>query len=400
MTINSSVYFFGELSSGYIQYPEDSSSYILGKIISNCKAQTQLVIRRDENLIYYCYIRKLLNNKYVGVSIVINGFYTKNVTKLFPLFENTIEKLATQGSIICFSNEGNIIPCDKTLKEQEEDIDSISSNLSKEFTSIGIMDKLPIVNYAIAKDSIKTLSVTDDENEIARSTYTYGYTYIYKDVDYNTVRVDSYSSILGRVNNENSELKKKNIELKQENQKVRRQKKQFRNVIFLFLILILCCIGLYFLYENLANTQGQLYDANGTIHRQTQVIQKKKEKISYLNNTITSLQGQLENEKNERFSIESKLDKVCSSYPFIVTNCTVSSTEISFDYYTTVEKEITVTLKAVNDRNSEVVTNTHTDTYYKGGGHKSFSFSYSLNSSYYYYVVLIYDGQIIAGKRW
>ena len=239
MTINSSVYFFGELSSGYIQYPEDSSSYILGKIISNCKAQTQLVIRRDENLIYYCYIRKLLNKKYVGVSIVINGFYTKNVTKLFPLFENTIEKLATQGSIICFSNEGNIIPCDKTLKEQEEDIDSISSNLSKEFTSIGIMDKLPIVNYAIAKDSIKTLSVTDDENEIARSTYTYGYTYIYKDVDYNTVRVDSYSSILGRINKENSELRKKNIELKQENQKIKRQKKQFRNVIFLFLILIL-----------------------------------------------------------------------------------------------------------------------------------------------------------------
>ena len=322
------------------------------------------------------------------------------MTKLFPLFENTIEKLATQGSIIRFSNDGNIIPCDKTLKEQEEDIDSIFSNLTKEFTSIGIINKLPIVNYAIAKDSIKTLSVTDEENEITRSTYTYGYTYIYKDVDYNTVRVDSYSSVLGRVNNENSELRKKNIELKQENQKIRRQKKQFRNVIFLFLILILCCFGLYFLYDNLANTQGQLYDANGTIHRQTQVIQKKKEKISYLNNTITSLQGQLENEKNERFNIERKLEKVCSSYPFIVTNCTVSSTEFSFDYYTTEEKEITVTLKAVNDRNSEVVTNTHTDTYYKGGGHKSFSFSYSLNSSYYYYVVLIYEDQIIAGKRW
>lgn len=189
-------------------------------------------------------------------------------------------------------------------------------------------------------------------------------------------------------------------ESKQENQKIRSQKKQFRNVIFLFLILILCCIGLYFLYDNLTNTKDQLYDANGTIHRQTQVIQKKKEKISYLNNTITSLQGQLENEKNERLNIERKLEKVCSSYPFIVTNCTVSSTEFSFDYYTSEEKEITVTLKAVNDRNSEVVTNTHTDTYYKGGGHKSFSFSYSLNSSYYYYVVLIYDGQIIAGKRW
>ena len=67
--MNCSVYIFGELSSGYTQYPEDSSSHILNRLITNCKATTQLVIRRDDNLMYYSYVRKLENNKYVGISI-------------------------------------------------------------------------------------------------------------------------------------------------------------------------------------------------------------------------------------------------------------------------------------------------------------------------------------------
>ena len=53
--MNYSIYIFGKLSSGYTQYPEDSSSIVLKNIYSHCKAPTQIVIHRDENLMYYCY---------------------------------------------------------------------------------------------------------------------------------------------------------------------------------------------------------------------------------------------------------------------------------------------------------------------------------------------------------
>ncbi len=61
---------------------------------------------------------------------------------------------------------------------------------------------------------------------------------------------------------------------------------------------------------------------------------------------------------------------------------------------------MTLTLRAVNERNSEVVSNTHTLTLSKGNGSATLSFARTLDISYFYYVFIIYDGHIVAGKRW
>lgn len=398
--MNCSVYIFGELSSGYTQYPEDSSSHILNRLITNCKATTQLVIRRDDNLMYYSYVRKLENNKYVGIAIAVNGYYIQHIQSLFALFENTIEKLVLQGSIICFSKDGNIIPTQKQLKEQEEDIDSITQNLAKDFNNAGQACKLPPVDYTVAKESVKEFNISDSKRDIVRSSYTYGYTYIYKDNDYNTVKVDSYRSVLSRVNLENVDLKKRNSELHEENQKILRQKKQFKNVILLILLVIGCGVGIYFLYNTLNDTQYQLDEANETIVKKDNTIERKNNKIVSLGNSIDSLKNVVKNEKSKREKAEEILTEICTYNPFIVTKCEVSSSDFSFDYYAPEEKEVSVTLKAVNEKNSEIVSNTHTLTFYKGSGSKKISFRYKLDTSDYYYVVLIYDGKIIAGKRW
>lgn len=398
--MNCSVYIFGELSSGYTQYPEDSSSHILNRLITNCKATTQLVIRRDDNLMYYSYVRKLENNKYVGIAIAVNGYYIQHIQSLFALFENTIEKLVSQGSIICFSKDGNIIPTQKQLKEQEEDIDTITQNLAKDFNNAGQACKLPPVDYTVAKESVKEFNISDSKRDIVRSSYTYGYTYIYKDNDYNTVKVDSYRSVLSRVNLENVDLKKRNSELHEENQKILRQKKQFKNVILLILLVIGCGVGIYFLYNTLNDTQYQLDEANETIVKKENTIERKNNKIVSLGNSIDSLKNVVKNEKSKREKAEEILTEICTYNPFIVTKCEVSSSDFSFDYYAPEEKEVSVTLKAVNEKNSEIVSNTHTLTFYKGSGSKKISFRYKLDTSDYYYVVLIYDGKIIAGKRW
>ena len=398
--MNCSVYIFGELSSSYTQYPEDSSSHILSNLITNCKAATQLIIKREDNLIYYSYIRKLDNNKYIGLSILVNGYYIQNVKDLFSIFEKTLEELVTTGSIVCFSQDGKIVPSQRQLREQEEDIDTISIKLSSEFNNASKSYKLPSVDYSVAKDSIKEYSINDDITNITRSSYTYGFTYIYKDNDYNTVKVDSYRSVLNRISTENIELKKKNTALHEENQKILRKKKQFRNVILLFLVVIGCGIGIYFLYNNLNYTQDQLTEANETIELKNNTIEKKNSKISLLKNSVDSLNKIIKNEREVRNTTEEKLNKICSINPFVVTSFSVSSDAVDFDYEAVEEKEVTVTLKAVNEKNSQIVSSTHTDTYYNGGGTKKMYFSKSLYTSDYYYVVLIYDGKIIAGKRW
>ena len=64
--MNCTVCIFGELSSGYTQYPEDSTSLFFKKLYPLCKATTQIAIHRDNSLMYYCYIRKLKGKKYIG----------------------------------------------------------------------------------------------------------------------------------------------------------------------------------------------------------------------------------------------------------------------------------------------------------------------------------------------
>lgn len=391
------IYFFGTLTSGFSTYPQDHTKKFFSDFVSKSKNVSQIVLHRKDNLLHYGYVRKISNNKYFGICLCVDCIYS-DTKYLFEVFDDVFASMIKKGDILKI-NSAKVIEW-ATLDFVSETV-AITEYSKQIVDLLNISERnslpLPPVNFSVSINDCLDLSLEDSNDKIIDAIKRYSNLYIVKK-ESEIERVNSFHATINRKDDEIGRLNEVINKLKEEKSKISRQKKQFRNVIFLFLILVLCCIGLYFLYDNLTNTKGQLYDANGTIHRQTQVIQKKKEKISYLNHTITSLQGQLENEKNERFNIERKLEEVCSSYPFIVTNCTVSSTEFSFDYYTTEEKEITVTLKAVNDR--EVVTNTHTNTYYKGGGRKSFSFSHSLNSSYYYYVVLIYDGQIIAGKRW
>ena len=329
--MNCSVYIFGELSSGYTQYPEDSSSHILSNLITNCKAATQLVIKREDNLMYYSYIRKLENNKYIGLSILVNGYYIQNIQDLFSIFEKTLEELVTIGSIVCFSNDGKIVPSQRQLREQEEDIDTLSINLSSEFNNAGKSYKLPGVDYSIAKDSIKEYCINDDKRYITRSSYTYGFTYIYKDKDYNTVKVDSYRSVLNRISTENSDLKKINTALHEENQKILRKKKQFRNVILLILTVLACGVGLFFLNVSLNDTKNELINARNDINA-------LNSKVSNLSEELDNTKTQLRITRKERDEAQHKMndlkDKVGSAMPIIITDIQIANTNYSGDIET------------------------------------------------------------------
>ena len=399
--MNYSIYIFGKLSSGYTQYPEDSSSIVLKNLYSHCKAPTQIVIHRDENLMYYCYIRKLGNSRYLGFCIVINGYYLSKIDGLFSLFENTIEKIVTQGVIIHFSEDGTLTTSIDNLRSEEEEVESLTESLRIGFEGLRKISKLlPQTDYSIAKDSIKEHCISDGVQDIVRASYSYGFTYVYKDEDYDTVRMNSYKSVLSKLNQNNINLNKKNKKLQEENTKILRQKKQFTNVFLLISIVIGCGIGLFVLNINLNYTQNQLDNANGTISKKNNLITEKDALISQHKNCIDSLYSLLSTERNLRNIAEDNLTQVCNNYPFIVTSLSISSDAVSFDYYTTEERTITITIKAINVMNSQIVSSTHTDTYYKGGGSKKFYFSRNLYTSDYYYVVLIYDGKIIAGKRW
>jgi len=87
--MNATVYLFGNFNSGYTQYPDDYTSDIFGKFHSNAKSTTQIAIHRNGNLMYYGYIRKLEQDRYLGLCVVLNGLMLTRIDGLFSLFENT-----------------------------------------------------------------------------------------------------------------------------------------------------------------------------------------------------------------------------------------------------------------------------------------------------------------------
>ena len=107
--MNVSVYLFGEFNSGYSQYPDDYASSIFQKFSANAKSTTQIAIHRDGNLVYYGYIRKLQQDRYIGLCVVLNGLILKRIDGLFSLFENTISNLVTNGKLIHFNEHGDLV---------------------------------------------------------------------------------------------------------------------------------------------------------------------------------------------------------------------------------------------------------------------------------------------------
>ncbi len=396
--MNITVYLFGEFSEGYNQYLEDNSSDIFQKITSQAKSKSQVVIHRDGNLMYYVYLRKLENAKYIGLCVVVNGLYISDIDRLFSLFEKTILNIVTKGKILRFNEKGDIVSCVSKLYLSKNEIDSITDELRDGFEQLNpYSKKLPPVNFAVGNDSVASFSKNGDLDKIISSSYSNAYTYISKS---GSDPLNSYQVVIKQLSQDNTRLSKKIQTLESNIKTIQRQKKQIKYVIFLILLVLGCCGGIYFMNENLNNTQNQLDNANDIIdHNRIEIINKNS-KIDSLNTDVYSLQQTCEVERNKRIKAEDNLDKISSIYPFIVTESSVSSSSFNFDYYASEERNVTVTLKAINENTSEVVTNSHNLTFYKGGGTKNLNFNYSLNSNYYYYVVLIYDGKIIAGKRW
>ncbi len=335
--MNATVYLFGEFNSGYSQYPDDYTADIFKQFYAHAKSTTQVAIHRDGNLMYYGYVRKIINGKYIGLCVVLNGLYLNNTDGLFSLFENTISNMVSEGQLIHFSDNGEITTSVDRLYLNKEEIDLLAESLRAGFSRIGPDTKhLPPVSYAIAKDSVKDFSIDDETDDIVKSSYTNGYTYIYKSKNYNTARMNSYRGVLSKIYKENNRLKKENYDLQTENAKIKKQKKQFRNVILLCVLLIGSGIGLYFLKDTLNQAQGQLNQAKENIRSKQEeikekqtVISKQGKEIDKMTEQIENLQYSLSEETNRRMETEKYLeefkDSISSFIPLLINDIQVGN---------------------------------------------------------------------------
>ena len=403
--MNASVYLFGEFNSGYSQYPDDYTSSIFQKFSANAKSTTQIAIHRDGNLVYYGYIRKLQQDRYIGLCVVLNGLILKRIDGLFSLFENTISNLVTNGKLIHFNEQGDLVTCVGKLYLNREEIDLLTESLRAGFKRFEAYSApLPAVSYGTSKDSCKDFVVDDEQEEIIKSSYTNGYTYVYKSKGFNTAQLNSYKGVLSRSYKEKQELAAKLDALEKEHAKTLKHKKQFKYVIIMFVILLGCAIGLFALNDNLNLTRDALSSANETISMLNDSLNVKSVEISNLHDANHELDVRRQAEEYKRIEAESNLEslkkKICDRQPFIVksTSFDFSSGYLRFEYYGMTDVTVNVKVRAYNDEGSSY-SNSSSIYIESGDNSASIFLSRGLDGGKWYSFELLKDNIILGGDR-
>lgn len=213
--MNHSIYIIGDFGSGYTQYPDDFAKIILSKGIDDIKTDTQITLHRDDNLVYYCYYRKLLGGSsprgYIGFSICFNSVYCTDIGAIFNIFERGVTNLAVSGRLIEFSMDGDLLAKVSSLYLQDDEIDRIKASLSNEIVQLSLdsFKNLPPVNYGSANQERHCLfdvaekelpSLIKETNNIV----------IHKDSNYKSSQFTGYAKQLSDLNSINQELLSKN----------------------------------------------------------------------------------------------------------------------------------------------------------------------------------------------
>lgn len=238
--VNNTIYIFGNLNNGYTQYPDNYASEIYQRFFSMANGKSQIVIHRNNDLMYYGYIRKLdQTSQYIGFCVLLNGVIYKNPSALFPIFENAVADLVAIGRIISFNEEGEIVAQVNNLSTEEEEIERISGLIRNSIGDLASQTQpLPPVDYALAIDERKVFSIGDNSDLILEATYKYAYTSIIKDKGSDTRSLSGYKGIIKKNRNEIKTLNQECEELKRKVTTLKNKQRNTKWVLILSLISI------------------------------------------------------------------------------------------------------------------------------------------------------------------
>lgn len=183
--MNSNVYVFGKFGKEYTQYPNDYTKNVYQKFLHGASAQSQMIIHRDGDLMYYGYIRHLdTDGHFIGFSVVLNGVMVCNTDVLFEIFEFAVSELISRNEILTLSYDNVLLPCIEQLSEKAEEVERISVIIQDQLVELeSDMSRLPTATVGPASNSYIKYKYGDDVSVIAKSSMQYGFTYVCKNFD-------------------------------------------------------------------------------------------------------------------------------------------------------------------------------------------------------------------------
>lgn len=292
--MNSTAYIFGNLGSGYTQYPDDSLSVIFRSAIPS--RNSGLFIRRDGSICWCVYRRNLSYEKYIGLAVGFNGVCCNLVKSMFSIYESVVNELAIDGNLIGFAENGEIIPLVERLSMSRTEIEELSRSLCAAFSDLPTtaFSQLPPINYGVGAGEKVEFAETASAHEIKSALENVN------SIDIQTDRKDALFSYAGRLRN----LSSQNEDLKKTLQKMEKQKKR-TTLVTLLVLLIVVILSLFM--EVSVNLNDEIASLRGSVRNLEQVIDEKEDLIEKQKVTIQTKFGEISALKSKLSVTESAL---------------------------------------------------------------------------------------------
>lgn len=337
MKLNFSVSIFGVLGDGFTLYPDDYAKGIYQQFYARSTAPTQIIIHRDDNLMYYGYVRELGEaGQYIGICILLNNVLLTQIDALFSIFEKIISAFTMRGKLLRFTDDGTLTSDVISLADYREEVSEVIAGISLDVENLSnSAQDLPPVNYSIPNGETKSFTINSTSiEEVVQASANYGFTYVYKDHDYDTQDMTSCAGVIRNLKEENTEQKEKITQLEKECKKYKQ--KEIGNYVGCFMILLfICVIGVIALRdrrdglkESLEVEKTKNTELSNEIDRLNYSNTKLSNKIDRLNDSNTELSNEIANLNGDI----DRLTKNLSSYTQVMP-IRITKVEMANKYY-------------------------------------------------------------------
>lgn len=302
--MNCTIYLFGKFGQGITASVNDYTKNFFEEFISKANAPTQIIVHRSGDIINYGYVRKIENNHLFGVCMQINGQYISATDKLFDTFENIVANCAVKGDILFLNKQGNIEATTSNLLDKPEEVERVIANCHSEILKLSSdCSDLPAIDYSTTDFDNNYFKENDNVDAIISASVKNGYTFIYKERDYDTLALGGYRSTLSSLNKENEAYKKQVAEQDKKLKNLERAKKQMGAVVSLLIIMF---IGSIVFFNTIEEKNANLMDREQTIEeqkaensslaRENKEIQKEKTDLQSRNRDLAIQQESINQE--------------------------------------------------------------------------------------------------------
>lgn len=290
--MNFSFYIYGTPSGRYNQYPDDYTVPLI-KGLQNDLQGARLVIYRDMDLIHYIFTERIDEKMYIGFCLIFNKVRITQPKALIRLFRQLVENnMIKSGDIIKYDTDGNLIFKNKALCDNKKEIekikDYIDSELEKNKKRFGFQELDSVYNGVNSRTEIDTLA---SDSQIIGLTEQYNLVVIDDKVGISNAYIPQLiSDFRVRLESAHSQIEK----LKGEINLLQKKKKQYKYVVSLFLIVILCCVGLYLFYNEVIHKNDQISKLEKTISIKNDTISSQNNRIDLLDKRVSKLNTTIE----------------------------------------------------------------------------------------------------------